>query len=201
LTTVRGFSSDKVARVAYGLGEMRITPGQPIPKRVLFAGEAGLRKGLPYLADAAGRLRAADPGYEVRVAGNADDAIRSRPECAELTFLGHLPPERMADEFRLADVFCLPSLAEGMASVTLEALARGLPCVVTRAAGAPVHHGIEGFVVPERDGRALSDAIAEITGNRAMRDRMSAAALRCAAGHESDVIADQLYLSLRRLVA
>jgi glycosyltransferase involved in cell wall biosynthesis len=201
LATLRGFRSDKIARISYGLGATRLTPGQPIAKRVLFAGEAGLRKGLPYLAEAARCLRARDPGYEVRVAGTVDDAIRNRPECKDLTFLGHLGPESMAEEFRLADVFCLPSLAEGMASVTLEALAHGIPCVVTPAAGAPIVHDCEGLIVPERSGVALSDAITQIAGDRARRERMSAAALRRAAKHEPSVIADELCQALLRLAA
>lgn len=66
-------------------------------------------------------------GYDVRVAGTASAIIRGRPECAALTFLGHLGPDEMAAEFLTSDVFCLPSLAEGMARVTLEELAYGLP--------------------------------------------------------------------------
>ena len=48
-------------------------------------------------------------------------------------------------------MFVLPSLAEGSAEVTYEAIAAGVPVVTTRAAGSVVRDGIEGRIVPERD--------------------------------------------------
>ncbi|NJL07921.1 MAG: glycosyltransferase family 4 protein [Methylacidiphilales bacterium] len=199
LATIRGFDPQKVARVPYGLGKVLIEAGTPLEKRILFAGQAGLRKGLPYLAAAARILRARDPVYEIRVAGLASDRVRARPECADLTFLGHLGPDRMAEEFRTADVFCLPSLAEGTARVTLEALAHGIPCVVTRSAGAPVVDGEDGLIVPERDGVALAEAIAAIATDRAMRARMSDAALQRAAAHTLDKVGARLDMVLADL--
>ena len=53
-------------------------------------------------------------------------------------------PARMAS----ADVFAFPSLFEGSAVVTYEALACGLPSIVTPSAGSVVRDGIEGFLVP-----------------------------------------------------
>ena len=50
-----------------------------------------------------------------------------------------------------ADVFVFPSLFEGSAVVTYEALACGLPCVVTPEAGSVVRDGVEGLVVPSAD--------------------------------------------------
>ena len=53
-----------------------------------------------------------------------------------------------------ADVFVFPSLFEGSAVVTYEALAAGLPSVVTPSAGSVVRDGVEGFIVPR--GRLMS---------------------------------------------
>jgi len=58
-----------------------------------------------------------------------------------------------------ADVFVFPSLFEGSAVVTYEALASGLPCVVTPNAGSVVREGKDGFVVPPRDVEALAFAM------------------------------------------
>jgi glycosyltransferase involved in cell wall biosynthesis len=201
LATIRGFAPDKVARVPYGFGGSTSGVSAPIVKRILFAGKAGLRKGLPYLAAAARILRACDPAYEIRVAGAASDIVRSRPECADLTFLGQLGPDRMAEEFRTADVFCLPSLAEGMARVTLEALVHGIPCVVTRSTGSPVIDGEDGLIVPERDGAALAEAIAAITTDRTRRARMSEAALQRAAAHTLEKVGARLHAVLADLAS
>jgi glycosyltransferase involved in cell wall biosynthesis len=201
LATVPGFDPRKVRRVPYSLGATRIKSGEPVAKRILFCGEASLRKGLPYLAEAARQLRAADTAFEIRVAGHVSDAVRARPECAALRFLGHLGPEGMEAEFRTADLFCLPSLAEGMASATIEALAHGLPSVVTRAAGSPVRHGVEGLVVPERDSAALSAALMTIALDRPLRDRMSAAALRRAGEHRPEAVGEILHAALLSAVS
>lgn len=198
LATVKGFQRERLARVPYGLGAAKIKAGSPEPKRVLFAGTAGLRKGLPYLAEAARILTPL--GYRFRVAGGASEAVRARSECRDLEFLGHLGPKAMAEEFRLADIFCLPSLAEGMASVTLEALAAGLPCVVTRSSGAPVRHGRDGMIVPERDGPGIADALREISEDRGRRAALSAAALQTAKDHELSEIAARLHSELERAV-
>jgi glycosyltransferase involved in cell wall biosynthesis len=140
-------------------------------------------------------------GYEIRVAGSVPPSIRARDECADLTFLGHLGPDQTAEEFRTADLFCLPSLAEGMARVTLEAMAAGVPLVVTRSAGAPLTDGLEGMIVPERDGAALADAIRLVAEDRELRARMSVAALETASKHRLEVIGDRLYAVLSELPA
>ncbi len=201
LASVRGFTPEKVARVPYGLGHAAMEECRPEQKRVLFAGHAGLRKGLPYLARAASILKARDPGCAVVVAGGVTDRVRTRPECRDLTFLGHLNQAAMSGEFARADVFCLPSLAEGSASVVLEALAHGLPCVVTRSAGAPVVDGEQGVIVAERDADALADAIWSIVADRNRRARMSGAARTLAGEHNLEMVGARLYHALEGLVA
>ena len=170
---------------------------RPVPRRVLFAGAACLRKGIHYLAMAAERLRAGGCGYEFRVAGEVTPRVAAQPPCRHLTFLGRVPRARMCAEFEAADVLVLPSLAEGSATVTHEALAAGVPVVTTRAAGSPVRDGIEGRIVPERDPAALADAIAEIVGDRDRRARMSAAARRRAGAFTWDRYGERLVAALR----
>ncbi len=96
--------------------------------------------------------------------------------CRNLTFLGRVPRDRVRSEFQQADIFVLPSLAEGSAEATYEALAAGLPVITTKAAGSVVRNGIEGRIVLERDPDALAQAIEEITEDRALRNRMALAA-------------------------
>ena len=75
-----------------------------------------------------------------------------------------------------ADVFVFPSLFEGSAVVTYEALACGLPGVVTPAAGSVIRDGIEGFVVMPRDVTALAQRMEQLGQSPQLRARMSAAA-------------------------
>jgi len=62
--------------------------------------------------------------------------------CRSLSFLGRVPRDRIHEEFQTADLFVLPTLAEGSAEVTYEALAAGLPVITTKSAGSVVRDGI-----------------------------------------------------------
>jgi glycosyltransferase involved in cell wall biosynthesis len=67
-------------------------------------------------------------------------------------------------------------LFEGSAVVTYEALASGLPCVVTPAAGSIVRDGVEGLVVPERDPEAIALAMERLGLDPEFRARSALAA-------------------------
>jgi glycosyltransferase involved in cell wall biosynthesis len=172
-----GVPASRTVVVPYGV-DRRWLGLTPVPHlgRVLFVGSAGLRKGLHYLAMAAQKLAVSDPRMEFRVAGDVTQTIVSQPSCRHLRFLGRVPRYLIHREFEAADVFVLPSLAEGSAEVTYEALAAGLPVITTRSAGSVVRDGVEGRIVPERDPEALAGAILELTLDRGLRERMSIAA-------------------------
>jgi glycosyltransferase involved in cell wall biosynthesis len=172
-----GIPRERSVVVPYGMNPKLLElVSQPQPGRVLFVGTADLRKGIHYLALAAEKLAAKNIRCEFRVAGNVTSEIARRTECRHLKFLGRVPRERIAEEYQTADIFVLPSLAEGSAEVTYEALAASLPVITTRAAGSVVRAGIEGCIVPERDAEALAIAIEQLVTDRALRDRMALAA-------------------------
>lgn len=172
-----GFLHERSAIVPYGMNPKLLSVhNRPVHGRVLFAGTAELRKGIHYLAQAAEKLVARGLHYEFRIAGNVQQSVVNQSECRHLTFVGRIPRAEMAREFAVADVFALPSLAEGAPEVNLEALACGVPVVTTPEARAIVRDGIEGRIVPSRDPAALADAITEIVEDRQKRDRMSHAA-------------------------
>ncbi|WP_229698802.1 glycosyltransferase [Wenjunlia tyrosinilytica] len=76
------------------------------------------------------------------------------------------------------DVFTLSSRQEGLPVALMEAMASGLPSVVTRVGGMPeiVDQGVEGLLVQPGDAEALSVALGRLVGGPALRARMSAAA-------------------------
>jgi glycosyltransferase involved in cell wall biosynthesis len=144
---------------------------QPRKGRILFVGTADLRKGVHYLGMAAQKL--AGYGYEFRVAGGVTERIRRHANNQHLQFLGRVPRIEISAEYSQADVFVLPSLAEGSASVTYEALAVGLPVITTAEAGSVVRDSVDGFIVPARDPDALAESIVHLVENRETRDRLS----------------------------
>jgi glycosyltransferase involved in cell wall biosynthesis len=148
----------------------------PAPKkgRVLFVGTAELRKGIHILAAAAAILKGKP--YEFRVIGHVTPEMRRYCEGSGLHFTGRVPRHEIQNEFAQADIFVLPSLAEGSAEVTYEALAAGLPVITTKAAGSVVRDNQEGFIVPERDASVLAEKIEHLLENRSLRDQMALAA-------------------------
>jgi glycosyltransferase involved in cell wall biosynthesis len=132
------------------------------PVRFLFSGEWGLRKGVDLIAQAF--LRINDLQWELIVTGGVDPTIdkeiRSFLRQPSVRHLGMLPTRsEVVTEMNGADVFIFPSLAEGSARVTSEAMACGLYMITTPNACDMVHNGIHGSLVPPGDVDALERAI------------------------------------------
>ncbi|KAA0700237.1 glycosyltransferase [Neorhizobium sp. P12A] len=149
---------------------------RPGPLRVLTAGEVGLRKGSPYVAAAAEILGGAT---NFRMVGRLNLADGPRQELStKVELKGVVPRAEMAAEFRWADIFLLPSVCEGSATVVYEALASGLPVVTTENTGTVVRDGIEGFIVPVGDPEAIASAIDRFVADDELRAAMSLNATR-----------------------
>src|SRR5262249_3850951 len=102
---------------------------------------------------------------------------------ADVELTGPVPRSEIPGHYAWADVFLLPSICEGSATVTYEALAAGLPVVCTPNTGSVVRDGVDGFVVPAGDTDALVGRLDQLRdpGVRA------ALAARAAAGTEHSV--------------
>jgi glycosyltransferase involved in cell wall biosynthesis len=163
----RGVDESKISVVSLG----RIQEGQSsqvisqrrIPRergdelRIFFAGEVCLRKGIPYLLEALKQLKGKIP-FTCKIAGGIDIHPERVSEYSDVCdFLGRVPRSQMAELYDWADVFVLPSICEGSAMVTYEALLWGLPVITTPNAGSVVRDTVDGFIIPIRD----SDAIAQ----------------------------------------
>lgn len=162
---------------------------QPRPGRVLFAGAVALRKGPQYLRQAADLVWREDPTIEFVIAGAISDSARAAMMAPNITVMGHLTRDAMLDEFGRADIFVFPSLAEGSAGVVLEAMAAGLPIITTKAAGVDIG-ARAGIIVPERDARAIADAVAMICNDRVLRAEMGEAAQKRSQAYSLDIWAD-----------
>ncbi|TSD85140.1 glycosyltransferase family 4 protein [Mycobacterium sp. KBS0706] len=141
------------------------------PLRVLTIGAVGLRKGSPYILEAARQMRG-QAVFRMVGSGAIPPAARAGLEgIVELT--GPIPRLEIIAQYAWADVFLLPSLCEGSATVTYEALAAGLPVVTTPNSGSVVRDGTDGFVVPIRDADAIVRALQLLDQDRARLFEMS----------------------------
>jgi glycosyltransferase involved in cell wall biosynthesis len=97
---------------------------------------------------------------------------------ARVRFAGALAEEDLPPLYRAADVFCLPSYAEGVPIVLMEAMASELPVVATGVMGVPelVEDGRSGLVVPPGRPDALADALAQLLDDPALRSELGRAA-------------------------
>jgi glycosyltransferase involved in cell wall biosynthesis len=79
-----------------------------------------------------------------------------------------------------ADVFVLPSLREGLSNALLEAMATGLPCIVSDVPGNSevITDGVNGRLFPPTNEDALSEAISNLLDDREGRDRLGNEARR-----------------------
>ena len=171
-----GCDPAKLSLVPYGIPEhwFQLKP-KPHSGRVLFVGQVGLRKGNHVLAEACRLLKARGVAFECRVAGPPQVDV-THPLFEGPTYLGQVPRSKVQHEFQCADIFVLPTLAEGMALVHLEAMACGVPVISTPNCGSVVRDGVEGFIVPVRDASALADRIQQLVQDRQLRDQLGAAA-------------------------
>jgi glycosyltransferase involved in cell wall biosynthesis len=146
------------------------------PLTVLWLGQIVLRKGIPYLFDAAKKLAASNVRFIVagRI-GISEKGLSSAPE--NVTVLGKITHGEAAKHFAEADVFVLPTVSDGFALTQLEAMSFGLPVITTPNCGDVVTNGMDGFIIPPRDSDALADAIMRVNKDRALLRQMQAKAL------------------------
>ncbi len=146
------------------------------PLQVLFVGSLGLRKGIHYLIEAMRQLERAS--IQCRIIGkwsaDIEPLLSNKPSNVE--FCGSVPRSEIFSEYHKADVFCLPSLCEGSATVIYEALASGLPIITTPNSGSIIRDGIEGYIVPIRDSGAITERLENFLSNSAILEQMSCAA-------------------------
>jgi glycosyltransferase involved in cell wall biosynthesis len=168
---------EKCLVVPYGVDERFLHANRSMhdgPLRVLTVGEAGLRKGIPYAAETARLLgRAA----EFRWIGPIGLLPAARSHVGPYVELrGAIPRNLILSHFEWADVFFLPSVCEGSATVTYEALIAGLPVIATPNTGSIVTDGVNGFIIPTRDTHAMADCLRRLHLNRSLLSQMREAA-------------------------
>jgi glycosyltransferase involved in cell wall biosynthesis len=150
---------------------------------VLLVGRVIAEKGVLDLVEAIGLLKDRLP-CRAHIAGNGPLRNAVARRAAELgvgdrvKLLGYLEGEALADAYRAADVFALPTYwGEGFPTAVTEAMSMGLPVITTRMRGMADHlvERENTMFVPPRDPAALAEAIVSLWSDPDLRRRMSAA--------------------------
>jgi glycosyltransferase involved in cell wall biosynthesis len=151
---------------------------------VLMVGNVLPRKNLPVVARAVRLMRDRGEDVVLRVVGTVhptgrrDEAV-ARSELGEhVTFTGYVSRETLACELRSAHVLAFPSLFEGFGIPAVEAMAAGLPVVVSDRTSLPEVVGAAGLVVPAEDPGAWAEALTRALQPAVAAELVAAGTLR-----------------------
>ena len=170
-----GISADRIEVVAPGVAVPDPKPGLPRPGPYLFAvGALEPRKAPELLAQAYARARGQGLDAELVFAGEGRLAERVRGPGVHV--LGHVSDDELDALYRGALALVVPSLLEGYGLPLREALARGVPAVVSDlpSFGAELSPAV--LRVAPGDEHALSDAMLRLGSDAELRDRLATAA-------------------------
>lgn len=166
----QGFNSETVFKVAYGanitLFKQDKEPKKKANKyRVIFVGLLSLQKGVHYLIDAWNNLEIPDEDCELLLVGSWRSDLKhylaNKKLKKNIIFYGGTTQQKLKELYNSSDLFVLPSIQEGLAMVTGEAMACGLPVICTTHTGADelISNGVEGFLVPAGNSNILVEKI------------------------------------------
>jgi colanic acid/amylovoran biosynthesis glycosyltransferase len=186
-----GFPSHKLLVHYIGIDRevFSLPNAREVSRGVLFVGRLVEKKGCEYLLRAMQVVQQAHPQCELTVIG--DGPLRAALETLarelkiRFQFRGIQPPAVIREALQKTHIFCVPSVtaangdSEGLGIVFAEAQAMGVPVVSTAHGGIPeiVLDGVTGLLVPERNHRALADALSRLLADQELWQRFHLAAL------------------------
>lgn len=166
-----GFPSNAVTVIPYALDPVRFTPLSAAEKhaaddgrfRVIYVGQITPRKGTHYLLEAWKQLAFPHTRAELLLVGTIDPCMRPVLDrySGLFTHIQAVPHQQLRAHYGRSTVFVLPSVEDGFGLVTAEAMACGLPVIVSAAAGSAdlVVDGQNGYVVEPRSAQAIRDKL------------------------------------------
>jgi len=178
---------DKFRIVRCGIDIEKYSP-RPDPNNatteILCVGRLVPAKGQHLLVKAGKRLKERGVPFHLTFVGAGPD-MESLKTLAEslgisdaITFAGAIGQGEIHAYYDKADIFALPSFAEGLPVVLMEAMGKGIPCVATCITGIPelIHDGENGMLAPASDWEGLADRLQTLIEDPALRRKLGAAA-------------------------
>ena len=168
-----GVDAGKISVVPYGADAGLYHPGTGIstgPFKIIFAGQVGLRKGIHHLLEALQSDKAA--GWELDCYGaiqrEMEGVLPQYKPRSEVRWHGPVSRGELAGAYRAASVLVLPSIEEGFGLVVPQALASGIPCIVSEGVGARdlIRHRENGSIVPVGNVEAILEELIYWSNNR-----------------------------------
>jgi len=170
--------------------------------RVIYVGRISLLKGVHYLLQAVQELKK-EIDLELLLIGGVHADFRALMEkyAGIYQHISNVPHDQLYKFYSNSSVFVFPSLLEGMGMVTAEAMACGLPCIVTHNAGSFVRDENDGFVIPIRDVEVLKEKIIFFYKHENIRKEMGLSAGKYVQKFPWERYGNQLIQHYRELLA
>lgn len=159
-------------------------PADESPPRILCLGRLTPAKGQHILLSALDVLRSRGRRFEASIVGDGPDrpSLEAQARALKLgdcvTFVGPVNPDKVRGWYECSSVFVLPSFAEGIPVVLMEAMATGVPVISTTVAGIPelIRHGEDGLLVAPSDPDGLADALESLLRDAGRRRQFASRA-------------------------
>jgi colanic acid/amylovoran biosynthesis glycosyltransferase len=143
-------------------------------------------KGQHVLLAAFRQLSRQRPNVRLRLVGDGPDRMSLEKFSAEtglesmVDFVGAVEPDRVRFILENADIFALPSFAEGIPVALMEAMAMEIPCVSTAITGIPelIRSEVDGILVPPGDQEQLAAALERLIDDPDLREQLGRAGRR-----------------------
>jgi glycosyltransferase involved in cell wall biosynthesis len=156
----------------------------PKALKILFLGRVFRSKGVFELLEAFGLLSHRFSDVELLIAGEGKDLDEARAYALKngfgpsVRFPGWVDGDAKQSLLSEADIFCLPSHAEGLPNAMIEAMAAGLPIVVTPVGAIPdvIVDGANGLLIPVQDASALAQRFEMLLEAPALRKALGQSA-------------------------
>jgi len=181
----------KLSVVRLGVDAAQFSPAATSPPRpglsrpdfsLLCVGRLTPAKGQHLILDALATLREQSIMVSLTLVGDGPDRASLESHCIglglreQVRFTGALNQDEVRPLYHTHDAFILPSFAEGIPVVLMEAMASGLPCITTRIAGIPelIEHEHSGLLTFASDVTGLCESIQRLAQNDSLRLRLAA---------------------------
>ncbi|MEM2125341.1 MAG: glycosyltransferase family 4 protein [Candidatus Methanosuratincola sp.] len=209
-----GVPQERIVRLANGVETDRIIAKSDyslhFPARLIFAGRLHYQKGLDVLLKALKKVNEHDPALPIclQVLGDGplrEDMWRLAEQLGiahEVEFVGQT--EQVIEHFRQADIFILPSRAEGISNALLEAMACGLPVAVSDIPGNldVVEHEQNGLIFHVEEPDSLAQVLVPLLEGQKLRESLGKAARKTVEKEFSlSVVADRYISVYQELLA
>lgn len=177
-----------------------------VANQVEYAG----RKGHVELITAVANLKSLGVEVNVNFAGQdyfggqarLEGLAKSLGVADNVKFAGYLSREQLDDYLNSADLFVLPTKAEGLPRVIIEAMAKGLPCISTNVSGNPELLDAH-WLVDYDDVSTLGERIKELCSDTAIYEATSAENFKNSCGYEASILEkrrDEFYTQLKNSI-